>query len=126
MITLFFALLLINSLYCIGFYKACSVEFKVYDEPRHGTIKDTRMILWWVKYYSSLWFGKFWSKPICTCPPCMASLHSTYVFWPLVIFLYGWNPAEFIIYPIYIGALCCVNWILISIIYAIESYIERN
>lgn len=126
MIILFFALLLVNSLYCIGFYKACQVELKVDDEPKHGVIEDTKMILWWVRYYSFLKLGKFWTKPVCDCPPCMASLHSIYVFWPLVIYFYGFHPIELVIYPIYVGALCATNWIVINVIEAIESYIERN
>jgi len=126
MITLFFAALLANSLYCIGLYKACSVELKIDNEPKHGVIEETKMILWWVRYYSHLYLGRFWTKPVCDCPPCMASLHSLYVFWPLVIYLYGFNPIQLLVYPVYVGALSAVNWMLINVIEAIESYIERN
>lgn len=126
MITTFFALLLINSLYCLGFYKACSVEFKVDDEPKHGVVDSSKMILWWVRYYSFLKFGKFWTKPICDCPPCMALLHSTYIYWLIVPYLYGFHAIEIPVYCVYVGALCAVNWIGINLIEAIESYTERG
>lgn len=126
MITLFFTLLLTNSLYCIGLYKACQVAFNIDDEPNHGVIEDSKMILWWVRYYSYRYLGKFWTKPVCDCPPCMASLHSLYVFWPLVIYFYGFHHIELLIYCVFVGALCATNWIMINVIEAIESYIERN
>ena len=129
MILTFFALLLFNSLYCIGFYKACSVEFVYDDEPKRGVIPETKMILWWVKYLSVRYLGKFWSKPICTCPPCMASVHSLYVYIPLAINIFKGriNPELITLtWPIFAFALVTVNWVMINIIETIESYIERN
>lgn len=63
---LIFSLVLIaNAFYIIGFNRACQ-----YDEQA-----KEYMILWRVKYYSEKWLGAFWSKPVYSCPTCMASLH---------------------------------------------------
>lgn len=116
MIALFFALILVNSLYCIGVYKACSFEYKSDDHPELGVIEGSQMIGWRLRLYAEKYLGRFASKPLFSCPPCMASVHSTYVFWPLVLTMYGFHPIEALIYIVYVGALCTVNWILIELI----------
>ena len=93
-------LLLINSLSIIGIYKAGYYLTDKEGEP----IEDTKMVLWKAKFYSLKYLGEFWSKPIITCPTCMASLHSTYVF-SLWSFMYGFEPIHIIIYFIYVAAL---------------------
>lgn len=82
----------LNAFLIIGFYTACLYEVDAFSRP----YEDSKMILWRFRKWSVDTFGLFWSKPICTCPPCMASLHSIL---PLVLFsnitdctalLYGW------------------------------------
>lgn len=80
-----FALLVLNAMWIVGFYTACYCEIvEGYDNKtcsvKLGPVYQTKMILWRVKYYSNKWFGEFWSKPICDCPPCMASIHSLWYF----------------------------------------------
>ena len=75
-----------NAFLIIGFNRAC--QYDIYENDQHfvrgnevveikkGEPKEeTKMILWRVKYYSEKWLGDFWSKPVYSCPTCMASLH---------------------------------------------------
>jgi len=50
------------------------------------------MILWKVKLWSDLTLGEFWSKPIYSCPTCMASVHGLFPYWivSLCLFEFGW------------------------------------
>lgn len=78
-------LLLLNSLYCVGFY-ICS-DWGMLLEP----------VRWLEKYLG------YWFNPIAGCITCMASLHS----WPyLVLFGLDW------IYIPYILSLAALNTIL--------------
>ena len=115
MIAQFYALLLANSLYCLGLYKACSFEFAHEDHPEAGIIEGSKNFLWRVKYYSLKYLGPYWSKPICTCPPCMASIHSLYIYWPFVLYMYGFHPIELLGWVLYAGSLIGLNWFLILI-----------
>ena len=47
----------------------------------NGIDKDSKMVGWRLRYWSLKWFGSFWSKPLFTCPPCMASVHGTWFYW---------------------------------------------
>ncbi len=67
---IFTVVLIANSFYCIGFNRSCQ-----YDEQA-----NEYMILWRVKKYSEKWLGQFWSKPVCGCVTCMASLHGVIPF----------------------------------------------
>lgn len=75
-----------NAYEIIAFNRACQYESYETDEhvlvdhkvvmKKKGEVKEgTQMFLWRVKYYSDKWLGKFWSKPIYSCPTCMASAH---------------------------------------------------
>jgi len=79
-ITDYLLLFLFNSLWIFGLYELFYIEFLDDDYPEHGINEDSKGLLWKVKRWSILTFGWFYSKPICLCPPCMASLHSLYVF----------------------------------------------
>jgi hypothetical protein len=94
-----FPVLLINALAITGFYMAC--WYKQADTEDHEPVEESKEVLWRVKYYSLKYLGPFWSKPICTCPPCMASLHSLWywLFFPL-------DGKALALYPLYILALC--------------------
>lgn len=69
-IIIFVLIGVVNSFYCIGFNRACQ-----YDAQ-----SNEYMVLWRVKYLSDKYLGEFWSKPVYSCPTCMASLHGVIPF----------------------------------------------
>lgn len=73
-----------------------------YDE----TNDESRMLFWKIRRWSVNNLGEFWSKPVCTCPPCMSSLHSAYIFFPMAIYAFNltWYGA-LLIWPVYVLAL---------------------
>lgn len=91
--------LFFNGLEIVGFYTA--TWYKQADTEDHEPVEESKMALWKLKFFSLKFFGEFWSKPVCTCPPCMASLHSLW-YWLFVPFTVDY----LIIYPFYILALC--------------------
>jgi hypothetical protein len=65
-----------------SFFEYCHPDDRVHDFcDKYGIDKDTKMVLWWARYWSLRVVGKFWSKPLFTCPPCMASVWGTAVYW---------------------------------------------
>lgn len=120
----FILLLIFNSLIIQGLWHSSTFEWKqtIHIIPTGKRMRkedidmEYNMILWWVRFYSLKYIGAKWSKPIITCPTCMASLHSTYFYW-LIVFPLSFNseilPA-LVIYPMYILALAGLNTILIS------------
>lgn len=88
-----------NGLEIIGFYTA--VWYKQADTEDHDPIEESKMALWKIKFLSLKYLGEFWSKPVCTCPPCMSSLHSLW-YWLFV----PCTVQYLIIYPFYILAMC--------------------
>lgn len=64
-----------NAFAIIAFNRAAG-----YDEQDGKIVESSKMILWKVKYYSEKCFGQFLSKPIYSCPTCMASLHGVIPF----------------------------------------------
>lgn len=88
MIEQLFQLALVNALIIYGLYNAAKFEWKN-DSPyniNYKTVKesdvdeDSKMIFWRARFYANKWFGEYWAKPIITCPICMASVHSTYIY----------------------------------------------
>ena len=49
--------------------------------------------------------GKFWSKPLVSCPACMASFHGT---WFYLLFM-DWNAVNLALLLLYIPALSTVT-----------------
>jgi hypothetical protein len=98
---------LFNGLEIIGFYTA--VWYKQADTEDHEPIEESKMALWWIKFQSLKHLGEFWSKPFCTCPPCMASLHSLW-YWVFLPF----TTQYLIVYPIYILALCGMMKLIVT------------
>lgn len=49
--------------------------------------EDSKNIFWFIKYYSKKWLGDYWSKPIASCPICMSSLHSLWIWIPIYIIM---------------------------------------
>jgi hypothetical protein len=88
-------LLLITSLFIFGFNYA---TLYVSDEEHN--------ILWHITYQSEKVFGGKWSKPICTCVVCMASVWGT-----LFYLTFGQN-MSIQSYVIFVFALAGLNRIL--------------
>jgi hypothetical protein len=110
-LTLLIVFLFINSLQIIGFYTATRFEYLHGSETLID--EDSKMILWQVKWYANLFLGKFWSKPVCDCPPCMSGLHSLWIWIPIYYFM----PFEFhllYVHALYILALCGLNSLIVS------------
>lgn len=107
----FAILILINVFVIVGFYK--STEFQLKDKNAELTKytgtdaidHDSKMFLWWVRYYSFRYLGK-WSKPITMCIFCMASLHSLYVYFSFYDFDMTHPIANLIKLFVYMLAVC--------------------
>jgi len=98
-------LALINSLIIIGINKATHYE----EETTYlKTIIIDKMIFWKVRFWFLKNLGEFWAKPFVTCPTCMASVHSTYVYWLFMPFTIH----SLILYVIYIPMLAGVTSIV--------------
>ena len=79
-----------NAVMITGIYWACvfdwksEIELPIEITRRNATpemIKpDSKMLLWKIRFVIFKIFGWKWSKPIITCPICMSSVHSTYVY----------------------------------------------
>ena len=77
---------LFNAMVIFGVNKATFFEYCHPDDDAqfcdgHGVDKDSKMVAWMLRYYSLKWLGQFLSKPLFTCPPCMASIWGTLVYW---------------------------------------------
>ena len=109
---------LINALVIFGFNKATQFDYCHPEDTgyhcKNGIDMDSRMILWKVRFYCLKYFGQFWSKPLVTCPPCMASFHSLYIYW-MVFPLTYWN---LMYYPLYVLILSG----LVSLINSVTKY----
>jgi hypothetical protein len=103
--------LILNAVGIWGFHIATEVDFLDDEYPDHGIVKDSKMILWWVKYWSVKKLGWFWSKPICTCPACMSSIHSTY-FYAFFLYLVNFQTIWIAFYPMYILILAGINYFI--------------
>lgn len=114
-------LLFINSIYIFGLHAASDFEYLSEDNPELGVRKNSKMVLWWVRYYSEMLLGDFWAKPIAKCITCMSSVHSIYFFWPFMIAYYGFQPHHVFYWIIYVGTLAGVNYILGEVIHLIKS-----
>ena len=106
---LFLLLLLpINALFCLGWYNACN-----YQKPIAGlNYSEIKGLLWFVPYFFEVKFkihpNNFWLKPIYSCIPCMASIHSILPFW----LFHNLNTNNILLYIIYIFALSGLNLIV--------------
>lgn len=76
-------LLIGNTLFIIGLYNAAAYRRCTDVEQgqpycnKYGIDTESQNVLWFVQYYSLKYFGQYLSKPICTCPKCMASVWGT-------------------------------------------------
>ncbi len=100
-------LLLLNSLYIIGFYH--SVDYEIKDKVILSTgevkkIPHRKQALWFVAYYTD-WLPQFIKIPLYDCIKCMASIHSVYIYWAV----YDFTIINLFIYFFYIFALSGLN-----------------
>lgn len=107
-------LLVLSSFMIIGVNRATSfsyhpdamaaIDYLPEGCDENGVLNDSKMLLWRVRFYSLKYFGEFWSKPVCTCVKCMASLYSVF-YWPVLLYFYPYNWQFIVIYLLYIPAL---------------------
>lgn len=99
-----FLIALFNAGVIFGINKATSFEYCHPEDlnnsfcDEYGIDKDSKMALWWLRHGALKLVGEFWSKPLFTCPPCMASVHGTWVYFMLMPF--GWSTMA--LWPVYI------------------------
>lgn len=65
----FSILAFLNAFLIIGFYLMC------YYDYMEGQVFN-KMLFWRFHVWVKLRIGEWWTKPICGCVPCMASLHT--------------------------------------------------
>ena len=95
-------LIFLNAFLIIGFSLSTDYDKDEYAiDIDTGKKKETRMILWWVRYYGDKILSPFWRKPVYDCPTCMASLHSIYPYF----LMNGFTKESLLFYPIYILSL---------------------
>lgn len=110
MIQTLLPLAIANALIIYGLYSSARFDWKQEGNTviNYKTVKesdvdpDSKMIFWRLHFYSLKFFGTWWSKPILTCPICMASIHSLYIYWfqhPLSIRIYHNNFGTFMTLP---------------------------
>lgn len=100
----------LNAFAIIGFREAVWYDYK--------WAKDTMPIGWRLKYYGDKWLPGWICKPLYNCCTCMASLHSIYVYWPLMFYLFTYNYAMIWMWGIYVLALAGI----ITFIYSLMPY----
>ena len=101
-------LLLINSLVCFGFWNACLYERMPdkWNDLKSIVVENyNKGVLWFVEKLSK---DKWFYKPLCGCLPCMASIHSAYVYWVFQPF----TLQSLYVYPVYIIALSGLNYLI--------------
>lgn len=78
---------LFNALIIFGinkgtFYEVCHPEDMGGEYcTDDGVDIDSRMVGYKLRLWAVKHLGPFWSKPLFTCPPCMASVWGTVVYW---------------------------------------------
>lgn len=111
-------LLLFNSLVCFGFYNAClyipeKIERNYDKSDCYNCFKtvqeEVKGVLWFVEEWAK---DKWFYKPLCGCVPCMASFHSTYVYFTFLFVADKMETGYFMIYPLYILALSGLNYLI--------------
>lgn len=100
--TFFFAALL-NSLYINGLFLVTN-----YYEVDRKPIKEGRMLLWRLRYYTVKLLGDFYSKPVIGCVTCMASLHSVLPFH----YIHQVTGVSWFLFPFYALIVAAINQII--------------
>lgn len=103
--------LTLNAVEIFGFSFATSFDFIDEEHPENGIMPDSKMILWRVRYWCLINLGFFWSKPICICAPCMASVHSL-PFYVFFLFMVQFQIQWILFYPLYVLILSGLNYFI--------------
>jgi len=94
-----------NALYIIGFNRATYFEWMnptiSYNKNNDEIDEDSKMVLWKLRYWSEKTIGEFWSKPLMTCPTCMASVHGFIPFLITYMSVYTLSPMVVIYWLFY-------------------------
>jgi hypothetical protein len=58
-----------------------------YDDGENFKQNGHYNVLWKLKFYSLRYIGEFWTRPLLSCPVCMASFWTTinYIVWQLYV-----------------------------------------
>ena len=64
--------------------------------------KEASMVFGNIHYFFHQWFGAKWCKPLFSCVACMASVHSTYIYWPVMLVAMPYEPSMVWMYIAYI------------------------
>lgn len=99
-----------NHLHIFGLWRAFHVEFMNDENPKAGIVKGSENIFSFITIWTVKTFGTFYSKPLTTCPICMASFHSTYIYWPMMLIV-GFKPWMIPLWFIYMTCLAGLNWL---------------
>ena len=100
-------MLLLNSLFIIGLHNAARFEFHplgikdCQGADQYGVMNDSKMLLWKLRYTAEKKLGLFYSKPLFSCPPCMASIWGTVFYFSYI----GFSITSILMLPSYIFAL---------------------
>lgn len=63
----------------------------------------------------------YWQKPLVSCLACMASVHSTYVYWSFM----EWEWRSLWVYPFYVFALCGLGK-LVDLLFPVDEEREGH
>jgi hypothetical protein len=105
------SLLILNSLLCLGFYKAIQ-----YECNQEGVIdEDSKQVFWRYSYYVLRHLPKFFRKPLGGCLTCMASVFSFVPYWMYMGMEFD-SVLNWVIYVLYIFALSGMNNVMYRLI----------
>lgn len=102
-----------NHLHIFGFYSLFYVEYLSNSNPEAGDVESSRGLLWFINYKVTCKIGQHWAKPLFICPPCMASVHSSYIYWGAAL-LVGYEPYMIPLYLFYSISLSGFNLLKIK------------
>lgn len=100
-------MLIFNSLWIMGIHKL------FYFEQMDGSVDEySKSVLWYPHYRLSLVVPRFWLKPLFACPPCMSSVHSLYIYFPVIIYMGLLSWKALLLWPVYAVVLCGIISVL--------------
>ncbi len=102
MINLHFIFLV--SMFIFGLNFACD-----YEESEAFKQNGHYNLLWKLKFWSLKYIGEFWTRPLLTCPVCMAS------FWTTIAYAYY-----------YFGNYNIIEWLVLVVVVAGFNRILKN
>ena len=113
---LFLLLAFANACIINGLKKAFEFEtipFGVEDNVHAGGFDpNDSMVLGGIHFTVNQWFGAKICRPLFSCVACMASVHSTYVFWPVALSLFPISYAMIGVYLLYVCTVSAMSMIV--------------